>query len=57
MSDERSKEMHVRVGGKENEEIITYIEIKHGGAYDSKKPSKTFQLHSTKRLLKQFNPD
>jgi hypothetical protein len=41
VSDERSKEMHVRVGGKENEEIITYIKIKHGGAYDSKKPSKT----------------
>lgn len=31
-SSERSKEIHVHVGGKESEKILTYIKIKHGDA-------------------------
>jgi hypothetical protein len=47
-SGERSKEVHVHIGGKENKKIVTYIKIQHVGSYNSKKPSKAFQLHSTR---------
>ena len=30
-SDERSKEMHVHIDGKENGRILSYIKIKHVG--------------------------
>ena len=45
-SGDRGKEVHVHIGSKENENILSYINVTRDVAWYSKKPSKTFWLHT-----------
>lgn len=55
ISGERSKEMHVQIGHKNNENILRHVELKHLGASNSKKSSKTVLLQSNKRPIRHFD--